>query len=1077
MWSHYDKWLVGKELKGIFLIIESFDHLPNFINFYNQQNRLTLNIQQIQEDLKQTFKSNMDQCFPGSGFLNFNYDNFEKSPNNNSKNRKLVYALLLTPDLKLISSLTLHFFRNDEILQSSTLQDVNQKYYIKIHNVCVSPNKTGTKFLMDYILRNYKPVAEVIWLNVLSTNERAYNLYLDLGFEFVFNNEYNTLDMIYNKDKNIISSRGNTGLQNIRKNIVNDMFSYKIYRNYINKVNNVPTFAILTKEYLYDQEQINIKSFINHIYRYLNPTIESDEMITEGYIPSIETYQPVLIFNRENQVNYLFLNSLVNNENISPELLQKYGEKLLDILYNKPNLNLTDLSILLRTQFPIITDVNIKNASTDNYEKINLNLNLFSVISDNQIRNYSYGTFEFPLTSDIYNINITKSENIMEIDLYVKYALQKGITKICVKISKDIIIDLKQLYYVFNLLPSYSASPYKENTFIYNPKRFNNINNTLFEFDNYNFNNLYVIPNATLEQQPFNKYELENISGCDLTKSVEEYYTDYINYLNFSTVSQYKFYDPPSGQAIILSFLGYLLLKCNDKFYKEMLIKFGLYDIQKDIIDISKINKFIQTIPFMTLNFFDYTHIKTGLLHNINIFYNTKLVNFISSNSHGSMTNINDIQDLEKGQKLVLFTKPNSYFYMSNLNYNFLSLIFDYNNIQRFFDCIDLLNDDKIPVNSYFEKYKDIISAMLSNNSRTDNDVIIYTQKYHNHNLEYNQEQVVWVNYPVSSHHFQHYIGDFLRLSPNQIKLDVSDIDSQKINTNYSLNGLFVNFNSDSNTTNTTVLQFDINTHVVTLSENVPLDATRVIIGNLPYTFLYPNITEFYRKLLKNGNFNGDLDYILDFCVREDNNKLRINPVYSKNFETNATIIDNLKSEIADKLLNDDTFKGFSEINDDEIRKLAAHIVWDKMMKYKEDTHVIPLSLRTNENTIIQNFIKTDTLNPFVKQYTTEESQILPLSYFIKKGFKHNSFICCRGLKYQIGMPVPKLDGEIILRELLNRKFPHYVPIKEEKKEEEELSDYEEDGEEELSDYEEDEEEELSDYEEDGEDELSDYEE
>ena len=111
----------------------------------------------------------------------------------------------------------------------------------------------------------------------------------------------------------------------------------------------------------------------------------------------------------------------------------------------------------------------------------------------------------------------------------------------------------------------------------------------------------------------------------------------------------------------------------------------------------------------MTLNFFDYTHIKTGLLNNINIFYNTKLVNFISSHSHGSMTNMNDIQDLERGQKLVLFTKPNTYFYMSNLNYKFLNLISDYNNIQRFFDCIDLLNDDNIPVASYFEKYRDII--------------------------------------------------------------------------------------------------------------------------------------------------------------------------------------------------------------------------------------------------------------------------------------------------------------------------------------------------------------------------------
>ena len=294
MWSHYDKWLVGKELKGIFLIIESFDHLPNFINFYNQQNRLTLNIQQIQEDLKQTFKSNMDQCFPGSGFLNFNYDNFEKNPNNNSKNRKLVYALLLTPDLKLISSLTLHFFRNDEILQSSTLQDVNQKYYIKIHNVCVSPNKTGTKFLMEWVLKTYKPFAEVIWLNVLSTNERAYNLYLDLGFEFVFNNEYNTLDMIYNKDKNIISSRGDTGLQNIRKNIVNDMFSYKIYRNYINKVNNVPTFAIISKGYLYKEEERKdekekiITSFSEHVYGYLNQLEETDEMKIEGYKKNLE---------------------------------------------------------------------------------------------------------------------------------------------------------------------------------------------------------------------------------------------------------------------------------------------------------------------------------------------------------------------------------------------------------------------------------------------------------------------------------------------------------------------------------------------------------------------------------------------------------------------------------------------------------------------------------------------------------------------------------------------------------------------------------------------------------------------
>ena len=102
-------------------------------------------------------------------------------------------------------------------------------------------------------------------------------------------------------------------------------------------------------------------------------------------------------------------------------------------------------------------------------------------------------------------------------------------------------------------------------------------------------------------------------------------------------------------------------------------------------------------------------------------------------------------------------------------------------------------------------------------------------------------------------------------LSPNEIMLNVNEIDSEKINTNFSLDGLFVNFNSDLNTTNTKVVKFDINTHIVTLSENIPADATRVIIGNLPYTYTYPNIEQFYIKLLENGNFNGVDDYILDF--------------------------------------------------------------------------------------------------------------------------------------------------------------------------------------------------------------------
>jgi hypothetical protein len=134
--------------------------------------------------------------------------------------------------------------------------------------------------------------------------------------------------MIYNKNKKITSSRGDTGLQNIRKSIVNDMFNYKIYRNYINKIDNVPTTALVVKSYNFKEEERKekkeeiLKTFIEHVYGYLNPTefMESDEMKTEGYRTSYETYQPLLIFNKENQLNYLFLNSLVNNENISSEL-------------------------------------------------------------------------------------------------------------------------------------------------------------------------------------------------------------------------------------------------------------------------------------------------------------------------------------------------------------------------------------------------------------------------------------------------------------------------------------------------------------------------------------------------------------------------------------------------------------------------------------------------------------------------------------------------------------------------------------------------------------------------------------
>jgi hypothetical protein len=80
----------------------------------------------------------------------------------------------------------------------------------------------------------------------------------------------------------------------------------------------------------------------------------------------------------------------------------------------------------------------------------------------------------------------------------------------------------------------------------------------------------------------------------------------------------------------------------------------------------------------------------------------------------------------------------------------------------------------------------------------------------------------------------------------------------------------------------------------------------------------------------------------------------------------------------------------------------------------------MPLSITTNENVNIQDFIKTDTQNQYVKQYTTSQKTI-PLSSIINMGFKHNSFICCR-IFHANQQPIPSLKGEIRIRDLLNRR-------------------------------------------------------
>lgn len=1013
---------IEKMSKGYFLLLNSLNELPNFIEFFNSKFNTIYDTSQKSNELIQNLKYNMNHCFPGLDFLNIDFIKNEQYENSNYT--KKIYAFLLSDDLQLISSLTIHLFSNSLIRESN-------KYYIKIHNVCVAQNQSGTKILMNHVLTKINPIAETIWLDVLVTNEKAYNLYLDIGFEFVFSNKSNTntFGMIYNKNNPMISSRDNLVLQKQRRDIMTDMWNYKIYQNYINKIGDslVPAI-ILPNVYNFEDNQEDkqediIKIFISNIYDFLNPTSKkyTDEMNIEGYRKTQQTQQPLLIFKKNKKSIYLFINSLVNNtDKFNNEISFKYYNKLYQLLHNCSNIDLNDLKILLKTQFPIFTKVKIRD-ETGTYIEQKLKLNLFSVIFEDEIVTYSYKYIEYPINGDIYNININRIESIKEIDLYVKYALSKGVKKICVRINNSIPINLIELYFTFNLLPSYSASPYKENIFVYNYKRFNNINNTYWEFDSFNFNNLYVEPTKNINQQSISKEVLEKISGCGLSNTMEEYYTEYLNYLNFSTYkNKFKVF-LPNGDAIFFSFLGYIISQCNETLLTELLKYFGITENNPDIY------KIIQNTPFMTLNYFDSNIIKPGLIHNINILYYTRVVNFMSSNSHGAML-FNDIKSLKKGQKLIMFTKPNTLFYMNNLNYNFLNLIFDYNNIQRLFDCIDLLNNDNINFYTYFEQYRDIISILMCNNSIQDNDVIIYTDKYNEHILEYNQEIVSWINLPLPFPSHQHYMGDFTKISPNKILLNSLLIDRNKINSIFSLHGLFVNFNSDNNNINNTVTYFeisaDLTTYTVTLSSDVPLDATYVIIGNLHYQYR-TSIQDFYRKILEYGNFKCDRAYVLDFLIKEDNRMLLIQPNYTNNFNTNNETYINLSSIITNLLLSSVEFINNSQMEQRSIKMLAEHIVYNKLLRLKNDANTLPLSIRTNENIDITDFEKSNTLNIYIKEYSTQNKQIY-LSSLLDKGLKHNSFICCRGIEnYKDVINVDPLPGEIRLRDLLAKKL-HY---------------------------------------------------
>lgn len=1078
--------------RGYFLTLLSLRDLDNFIEYFNNNVK---SIDKNQQKITQNLRVNMNQCFPNNDLSDFNFITNEIKTEFYQK----VYAFLLDEDLNLVSSLSVHFFKQEE----------NAKWYTKIHDVCAAPNRTGTKILMLEVLDKLKPVSEVIWLNVSAKNPKAYHLYLDIGFEFVFNkiNKDLVQDMIYYQ-KDPISSRYDDVLQKRREIIIFNMWDIKMFENYISKIDKTRYRAAIDAEpiELKDNREVIIKDFMRKVNEFLNPVVleqKYDEMKIEGFErheAREKSLQPILRIGNL----FIFINSLVNNtDNFNTEIYEKYREKLLKILLDFSNIKYEDLSILLRTQFPIEMEVQIKDKIDDKdiYYPETLKINLFSVVEDADMKTYDIDEhFSIPANpKDVYNININSEVEIDILDKHVILALEKGIRKICVRINKNIPINLETLYFKHNLLPSYSASPYKPYTFVYNVRRFNNINNTYWELDSFNLNNLYILPNAPPSQQPITKEIMQRISGCGLSMKLEEYYRDYLNYLNFNTQSYYKYYQ--DGYAVIFSFFGFILNECNPELINTIFKRIGLYKVngtlaagstttniklnipyktkttdykgntitfqtlgglpstEKRIIssydtknriatldsplsiapiegDIYFIvnpdynfNRLANITPFTTLNFADYYRNEPGLLHNINILCHTRTVNFMSSVSHGEMININNPLDLEKGQKLLMFTNPDKLFYMNLLNHNLIDLIFSENRIQRLFDCIELLNNDNIELQDYKDDYRDIIEILINNVSIKNNDVIIYTEKYYEHNLEYNTENVKWVLLPTTIGNNPRYRGRFNRIFGYNNKIILTDlVNTDLINSNFSLTGLFINFNSDVNTGTNKVIDFEFSKRTVTCSEPIPVDASNVIIGNLLY-YIIEEPSQFYRRQVVMSEIP-NRDWTIQFLESVDKTLLSFNIPSSKNYEYNDNYLDSIMHDIYTKLVSHPIFLNKSGLSTlsisnsvDKLNTLRRIIVFSKIVRDfpPAQTITIPLSIKTNESELIPNFTKSG--SSYVKQYRAINRTTMHLSSLINGRLKYNSFVCCRGITNHVGpLNLQKLPGEISVRELLQKK-------------------------------------------------------
>lgn len=1039
------------DINSYVLFIDDLDRLEEGIKKINymieaKYDDIKNNINDAFNLIRQDLKTSYANCFNQgtSGILYNPQSYFEKK----------CYAFIFDNHLKLQSSLSFWLCCDIKIDLSSLFDEtINNYYMIKIHDVCA--NVPGyTKILMKYLVRDFLIIKwpnSIIWLNVDAfaddRTKKAYNLYLDVGFEFIINSETKFIDMIYNKNNPFLTSN-NPDYKNIvdarTKNLINIMF----YKN-DNFISGLPiTNTNVSNDFILSSKQdvvfvSSLKSklhsttsdFISNVNEYLQ---ESKEESKE----SKEIKCPVMSLSYDNTDYFLYLNSLIHNEQFN---YNEAEEKINEINRQFNHRGLTNTLILLRTSF----------ASELKYEGFKFNKFIitsdtnhktknFSIIKENEYFVYinEYGQkvdIKINNLNDITIIKPTLINDIIYLDNVVKYLNFLNIQMIILDVTDLTITDdyLKYLYFKYNFVLTYQGETKK--VYPYNNKRFNNIKYVYFEIDNFSINTLFANPFEPISKQPISIDNLNKIFTCPYT--LETYYLNYLEYTKLN-IKENKVFFAGYPFHLEFTFFGYILFTCENTVCKQILEYFNILSCSTSKFNQNINYEYVINLSyFITLNFYNMQrsnkYFNNDLIFNLNILKVTKNVNMLQSLSHGEI--IQSTQKLLKGQKLLMYTSVNSYFNFGLLSPNFINNIF--NNLDRFFYCIDLLIDTKFSKKFIIDNFPNELSAMFSTIANPNSNIVIYTDEYHDHMLTYTNETACWTkDYPLEID--QSYEGSFTLVSPNSIIL-TGNVSPVLMNSRFSIIGKKINFNIDTNDTNNFVTNFNIIDNTVTFS--IPLNqiqqnnATSVLISNPTHTVNPMNLENLYSNFFSNIGIN-PIDDMKTFFNRNEYKLQHIinrhKQLSTKNYKENDKYLELIKTEFMKETQIDSLYNTVFSQPMETITQffLKNSFITYNVLSILDYQYIYPIGITSNADNEIQKLLPDleQNINSPVAKYTTKNTRQYSMKDIISKNnYKYNSFLCCRGAS--IGSSFPQnntsLLGEINLRDILIDRFKSSINL------------------------------------------------